>query len=290
MARKALGMGLKALIPDVEPDSTSSTDVVLMLLVNVIIPNPYQPRREFNQEKLKDLVDSIKQKGVVQPILVRPKGDRYELIAGERRFQAVKMAGYGEIPAIVRVANDREMLELALIENIQREDLNPIDEALAYRQLIDDFSQTQTEVAKRVGKERSSLANSVRLLKLPLKVQDRLRQGTISVGHARALLSLPTISLQEKICTKIVTKGLTVRDTEKLIRRENTDSQPRATQSKKNAQIRRVEEQLQHYLGTKVDIKKRGKKGFFQIEFYSWNDLERIIELIGANVPDINIT
>lgn len=285
--RQALGMGLKALIPDVEVEKTGES--VSSIRVESIVPNPYQPRREFNPEKLKDLVDSIKEKGVVQPILVRTKGNKFELIAGERRFQAVKLAEFEEIPAIVRDADDREMLELALIENIQREDLNPIDEAMAYQQLMDEFGLTQLEVSQRVGKDRSTLANAVRLLKLPPAVQSYLSDGSLTVGHARALLSLPTPRQQEKICVRIIKKGLTVRDAEKLIRRENEDGKPKTTQSKKDAQLRRIEEQLQHQLGTKINIKKRGQKGSIQVEFYSWKDLERIIEKMGISLADLDL-
>jgi ParB family chromosome partitioning protein len=286
MGRKALGKGLKALIPDIEDTSKATANSVLSLKVSEIVANPYQPRREFDSAKLNDLTESIKEQGVVQPVLVRPVGNSYELIAGERRLQAVKMAGFDEIPAIVREADNREMLEIALIENIQREDLNPIDEALAYQQLMTEFNLTQAEISKRVAKDRSTLANAIRLLKLPQSVQAQLSAGLVTVGHSRALLALPTTILQEKYCDKIVQKGLTVRDTEKLVRRELEVAQPRSTQSTKDAHIRRIEEQLQQHLGTKVDIHKRGQKGQVRLEFYSWKDLERILDLIGVSISD----
>ncbi|OQY26801.1 MAG: hypothetical protein B6244_12500 [Candidatus Cloacimonetes bacterium 4572_55] len=292
MGRQALGMGLKALIPDTDLVEDVKThlpnDSVLSLDVNQIVPNPYQPRRDIDPKKLQDLVESIKEKGVVQPILVRRKGNQYELIAGERRFQAVKIAKFDEIPAILRDVDDVEMLELALIENIQREDLNPVDEAMAYRQLMDEFGQTQAEVAKRVGKERSTLSNSMRLLKLPIKVQNRLRSGLLSVGHARALLGLPTSVLQEKFCEQIIDKGLTVRDTEKMIRREVQKMNAKSHQPRKDSQVQRVKEQLQQHFQTKIDIRKRGKKGKLYIEFYSWKDLERVLDLMGLSVDELS--
>lgn len=285
MGRQALGLGLKALIPDA--DEEISVSDVRKIKVDLITPNPYQPRREPDPEKLRDLVESIKEKGVVQPVLVRVNGSRYQLIAGERRFQAVKLAEFDEIPAIIREADDREMLELAIIENIQREDLNPIDEALAYKQLMDEFELTQEEAARRVGKERSSLANSVRLLKLAPSVQNKLSGRLITVGHARALLALDISSEQEKVCQRIVQKNLTVRETEKYIARLSQTNQPKALQSKKETHLQRTEEAMQRQLGTKVLIKKRGQKGQIMINFSSWDDLERIMSLIGVSTADI---
>ncbi len=284
MSRQALGMGLKALIPDVEAGAASGKSV-LNLAVKDIIPNTYQPRREINPEKLKDLVESIKEKGVVQPILVRPKGvGKYELIAGERRFQAVQLAGFGEIPAIIREVDDREALEIALIENIQREDLNPIDEAMGYHQLVEEFGMTQADVAKRVGKERSTLTNVMRLLKLPVSVQTHLKNGQISAGHARALLSLPTQRAQEKMSERVIKNELTVRDTEKLVKRETEDAPVEPAKLSKDAQLQRVEEQIQQHLQTKISIKKRGQKGRLVVEFYSWDDLERLISRMGISI------
>ena len=286
MGRQALGMGLKALIPDIENEQLPKGDVQ-KIKVDLIVPNPYQPRREPDPDKLKDLVESIKEKGVVQPILVRSMGSQYQLIAGERRFQATKIAQLDEIPVIIREADDREMLELAIIENIQREDLNPIDEALAYHQLMNEFSMTQEEAAKRVGKERSTLANSVRLLKLASDVQTKLAQRDITVGHARALLSLDTHPAQEKVCVHIISKGLNVRDTEKYIARLSKSSQPKQLQPKKEVQLQRTEEAIQRQLGTKVQIRKKGQKGQVSINFASWDDLERIMGLMGVSVADI---
>ena len=286
MARQALGMGLKALIPDAD-DSSPGTDV-RNLSVDLIDPNPYQPRREPDPDKLKDLVESIKEKGVVQPVLVRLHNERYQLIAGERRFQAVKLANFNEIPAIIRVADNREMLELALIENIQREDLNPIDEALAYQQLMQEFNLTQDDIAKRVGKDRSTLANSVRLLKLSQSVQNQLVMKAITVGHARALLALDSFAGQENVCHRIIKQGWTVRDTEKHINQILNSKKPKETQSKKDIQLQKTEELLQKHLGTKIHIKKKGQKGYIQISFASWNDLERLIHLIGISPAELS--
>ncbi|MEI7904972.1 MAG: ParB/RepB/Spo0J family partition protein, partial [Candidatus Firestonebacteria bacterium] len=220
---KGLGKGLGALIPESNngqqmasrEEKQAAKEGIYDIEISKIIPNKYQPRKEFNPEKLKDLVASIKEKGVIQPISVRKIGEeQYELIAGERRLRATKEAGLNIIPAIVKAVNDEDMLELALIENIQRDDLNSIEEAQAYRRLIEEFSLTHDDLSKKVGKDRSTITNILRLLNLPVSIQEHVSRETISMGHARVLLSLESVNLQNTICESVIKKGLSVRQTE----------------------------------------------------------------------------
>lgn len=302
MAKKVLGKGLAALIPEKEtrspaPDSgilakpkdsvltlkgTSSGERIVYLKTDEITPNKYQPRERFDSSKLGELVSSIREKGVVQPILVRRAGEKYELIAGERRLRAVKSLGMDKIPAIIKHAEDLDSLELSLIENIQREDLNPIEEAHAYQKLIDEFGFTQEETAEAVGKDRTSVANILRLLNLPQKIQEALKKGELSMGHGRALLGLETSAAQMEACKKIIAKGLSVREAENLVRQRRLSRTKQASivAQKRDYELTAIEEELQHILGTKVKILKGKKHGKVEIEYYSDSDLERIISKI----------
>jgi ParB family chromosome partitioning protein len=275
MQRRALGKGLKALIPDVD----KSRGEILEIPIEDVRPNRYQPRKMFNDNRLAELVDSIKEKGIVQPIIVQRIDDGYELIAGERRWRAAQKAGIDKIPALVRVVNGEESLELALIENIQRENLNPLEEAMAYQRLANEFQLTQEEISKKVGKDRSSVANYLRLLKLPQEIQDSVSNEELTMGHARAILSLPSVKEQIHLKDRIIKRGMSVREVESFI---NRHKQSISNSDRKEIDIfkKRIEEELQKFLGTKVIIMKGKKKGRIEILFYSDEDLERIIELI----------
>jgi ParB family chromosome partitioning protein len=277
MPKRALGRGLEALIPLREEGFEKEVPV------KTISPNKYQPREQFNPEKLKELTASIKEKGIVQPILVRVKGRGYELIAGERRLRAARKLGLKKIPVVIKDVPDEEMLELSLIENIQREDLNPIEEARAYRRLIKEFGLTQSSLAKKVGKERPSIANTLRLLGLPGEIQLDVSRGTISSGHARALLGLGK-ARQAEVNKRIKRRGLSVREAEELVSRLKRKRPPSTPKKRvrKDAQILALEEELMKTLGTKVRITQRRGKGKIEIEYYSPEDLERILELLGA--------
>lgn len=270
MPRKALGKGLGALIPE-EPEGHS----VLDLKVSEIKSNPYQPRNKIDAEGLEELMNSIKEKGIVQPIVARKTRTGYELITGERRLRAVKALGYATIPGIVREASDSEILELALVENLQREDLNPLEEALAYKCLIDEFSLSHQEIGEKIGKERSTVTNRLRLLQLPRKIREYLRGGRITEGHARALLMMPNKAKQLAVCRKIIDKGLTVRETERAVKGK------RRRPKEIDPDLLPIEEALRNRFGTRVKVMKGKKKGRIEIEFYSDADLERILDVIG---------
>jgi len=288
MQRIALGKGLDALLPEVKTEGENIREVK----ISEIKSSRYQPRRYFDPEKQKELADSIREKGVVQPVLVRPSKEGYELIAGERRLQAAKAIGLERIPAIVKDVVDSEALEIALIENIQRQDLNPMEEAESYQRLIKEFNLTQESLAKEVGKDRTSIANTLRLLKLPLEIQEQVSTGVISTGHARAILSLESEVQQLEACEKIVKKGLSVRETEGLVKRMKKGSVSRETPTptQSDATIVACEEDLMRVLGTKVRIKQSAKgRGKIEIEFYSHSDLDRIVEKIAPKSDLVNI-
>lgn len=270
MARKALGKGLSALIP-----GETSPEEVLLVNLSQIDPNPFEPRESRTDANLGELTESIKEKGLVQPIVVRRKKDRFELICGGRRLRAAKQAGLTEVPAVIRTASDSEVLELAIIENVQRENLNPIEEASGYRKLMKEFEYTQAEVAKKVGKDRSTVANLLRLLELPEKIRSYLRSGKISPGHGRALLAIRSNATRLAVAEKIVKSSLTVRDVESLATKRKT-TRPR----EKAPEILSLESELSQLLGTKVRIKTTKKKGSIEIEFYSSDDLERILDAL----------
>ena len=277
MERKVLGKGLGALIA---PEPKARTSGIQLLDPQTIRPNRYQPRLTFKENKLQELVASIKEKGVVQPVAVRKNPDgSYELIAGERRLRAVKILNKKEIPVIIKDVNDREMLELAIIENIQRDDLNPLEEAQAYENLIKDFGFKQEQVAQSVGKSRVTVANMLRLLKLPKEVKDGLLNEQITFGHAKAILSLAGVSDQIMLCKKIIKKGLSVREAEFLVTNTVVGKKQQKTLIK-DSHVEKLEEELRHILGNKVSVFHGQKKGKIQIEYYSLNDLERILKVL----------
>ena len=287
--RQALGKGLGALIPGADDDTIvseiqkdGSGNLVVQVSVDHVEPNPHQPREHFGEEAVAELAASIKEKGLLQPVSVRKFGSGYQLIAGERRLRASKAAGLSKIPAIVfDVTSDEEMMELSLIENVQREDLSPIEEAKAYRALIDECFLTQEEVAIRVSKDRSSVANTLRLLLLAQSVREALDAGKISMGHARALLGLEETRQQEALCRDIVSNGLSVRKVEALVRNaKNGGSPTKLRPTPKDPHVASLEENLRTRFGTGVNIKRKGSKGKIEIEFYSMDDLERLLDLL----------
>ena len=253
------------------------------LKLNLIEPNSEQPRKNFDEESLQELADSIKQYGILQPLIVQKKGSHYEIIAGERRWRAAKLAGITDVPVLIREYDKQQTMEIALIENVQRADLNPIEEAQAFQQLIQEFHLTQEEIANRVSKNRATITNSMRLLKLDSRVQDMLAEGKISSGHARALLGLEDRERQYQVAVKIVEEKLSVRDVEKLVKMMNRP--PKEKKPEKGPDIdliyRQVEDKLKSIMGTKVVINQKDKnKGRIEIEYYSQEELERLIELM----------
>ena len=276
-AKKVLGRGLGALIPQKDAQPTGHSGSALELPVEAITPNPYQPRKTFNDEAILELSESVRSHGIVQPLLVTRNGDKYQLIAGERRFRAAKLAGLTTVPAIVKdPIVGLGALEIALIENIQREDLNPIEEALAYQQLHDEFGLTQEEVAKRVGKERSTVANHLRLLKLPDKVKKLVAATQLSMGHARALLALQSAKQQEELAEKVVKDDLSVRQTEALA--SPPPPPPKKQPEAKDVFTRDAEERLQKTLRTKVEIRRKRRGGTIQVAFANEDELIRLFE------------
>jgi ParB family chromosome partitioning protein len=280
MERKVLGKGLGALIPDTVKPLLEKEDKIVNLDISQIKPSTFQPRAHFDPHQLKELTDSIKEKGVVQPILVRPTESGYELVAGERRLRAVRNLGFDKIPAIVKTVTNEEALELSLIENIQRQDLNPIEEAQAYKRLAEEFNLTQEQIAQAVGKDRVTITNILRLLKLPDKIQKYLISREITMGHARAILALPTAEEQLKFCQKIITQGLSVREVENLAKRETTVKSHKRKLPAKDHHLIALEEELQRVLGTKVRIHHKQKRGTIVIEYYSHADMERILHIL----------
>jgi len=280
MEKRALGRGLGALIPprEVVFIDTEKTEKVIDLSLTQVKTNKYQPRVDFKEEKLNDLVKSIKEKGIIQPVLVRKVQDGYELIAGERRLRAAKRLQLEKIPAIVKEVSDLDMLEISLIENIQREELNAIEEANAFERFISEFNFTQDKIAQVLGKDKSTVSNTLRLLSLPKKIQDQLSKNLISAGHAKALLSLSSENEQIRVCNLIVNKGLSVRETEKLVSRRVSGTNKREVKS--DPGINDVAGQLQQVLGTRVKIAHGKKRGTIQIEYYSVEDLNRILDII----------
>jgi ParB family chromosome partitioning protein len=289
MEKRALGKGLSALIPQKEiitenisvATSDSNQEKILRIPTSAIKTNKYQPRFDFNQEKLADLVNSIKEKGIVQPILVRKTEDGFELIAGERRLRAAKTLNLDAVPAIVKDVADIDMLELSLIENIQREGLNPIEEARAFQKFITDFQFTQEKIAQALGKDRSTIANTLRLLSLPKKIQDYISQGLIMTGHAKAILGLPTEISQVKMSESVVRNGLSVRETENAIARRAAGLKKIVVA--KDANLVDIEGQLQKALGTRVRIFHGKKRGRIQIDYYSLEDLNRLLNMLASS-------
>ena len=301
MAKKGLGKGLGAIFgEDVIKESqeesitgkttekTAENGRELMVKLALIEPNHEQPRKDFNEEQLGELAESIKRYGILQPLLVQKKGSFYELIAGERRWRAAKIAGLKEVPVVLREYSRQETMEIALIENVQREDLNPIEEALAYQQLVKEFNLTQEEIAVRVAKNRATITNSMRLLKLDEQIQKMLIQNLITSGHARALLSLENKALQLKAAKLILDGRLSVRETEKLVKRLVKEASSEKDEKKEKIRdeameiiYQNLEERMKSIMGTKVSIHNKDKnKGRIEIEYYSKAELERLVEMI----------
>lgn len=282
MARQALGKGLGALIP--QYDTGLGTEV-RQLGLDEISPGGYQPRRGFDAERLAELAESIRQHGIVQPLLVRPKGDGYELVAGERRWRAAKLAGLQEVPAIVRSLDDMETMKVALVENLQREDLNPLEEAEAYSRLIQDFDMTQEEVSAAVGKSRPVVANTLRLLQLAPAIQHAISAGELTAGHGRALLGLSDHRAQLAVFTQAVQRNLTVRELEKLVERWRTGAvgvTAKRQPARPSAEVGALEEDLRRTLGTRVHLRPGRKVGHIDIEFYGAEELDRLLERLGV--------
>jgi ParB family transcriptional regulator, chromosome partitioning protein len=277
--KKVLGRGLGALIPQkpaAEPAPHAPAAGLTQVPIDQIQPNPYQPRRTFNEASIEELARSVREHGIVQPLVVTRAGDKYKLIAGERRFRAAQKAGLATVPVVVRDAlKSGDALQLALIENIQREDLNPMEEANAYHQLHDEFGMTQEEIARRVGKERSTVANFLRLLKLPAAVKELLASGRLSMGHARALLAVESAKKQEALAERVVKNDLNVRQTEVLA---SEKPKPQTQEKPKDVFTRDAEEKLQRALRTKVEIDRKRRGGVIHIAFGSEDELIRVVE------------
>jgi ParB family chromosome partitioning protein len=294
--RRALGRGLEALIPTrpaavavdaAAPGAPAGTP--LEVEIERIRPNRLQPRQRFDAEKLQELAASMRENGVLQPLLVSPRGDGFELVAGERRLRAAKLAGLGRVPVVVRDVDGPESLKLSILENVQREDLNPIEEADGYRRLLDEFGMTQQEIAARLGKSRSAVANALRLLQLPPDVQERVQAGELTAGHARALLAAATLEEQRELAALVRERGLTVREAEHLAQRTPA-AKPRRTAAARlgaaNPALQELERRLEARFGTRVRIQARrddGGAGRIEIEYYSPADLERIFEAAGVS-------
>lgn len=282
----ALGRGLDALIPDasfdVDSDTATSPRPYFECDVHLIRPNRYQPRSHFDPDELAQLSESIRAQGIIQPLLVCRSDVGYELVAGERRLRAAKMVGLEKVPVVVKAVSDAEMLEMSIVENIQRENLNPIEESEAYHRLIKDFGLTQDQAARRVGKSRSAVANFLRLRQLPDPIRESIINGQLSMGHARAILGAATPAHQNAVWRAVIRKDLSVRQTEALVKRMAKSAQ--AIDAKKTTSEQRhldhVAQNLSRTFGTKVQIKKRGKKGKLEIEFYSNEDLDRLLGLL----------
>ncbi len=276
--KMALGKGLDALIPNIDADDEKKD--YLYCDMDLIRPNRYQPRVAFTEEDLQELTDSIRTQGILQPLLVRRDDDGYELIAGERRLRAAKRAGLTQVPVLIKQVSDDKLLEMSIVENIQRENLNPMEEAEAYHRLITQFHLTQDQASSRVGKSRSTVANFLRLRQLPDQIKDSITDGTLSMGHARALLGAETTVQQLAAWRSVVSKELSVRETEALIRRLKADKKkPKvATDRSEQIHLSSLAEDLSRHFGTKILIKKHGQKGRIEIEFYSNEDLEQLID------------
>jgi len=264
------------------PPDKELQDSLQEIGIDAISPNPYQPRTIWNEQELTELANSIKANGVIQPIIVRQDGSRYQLIAGERRYRAARLASLATIPALVRKATDEQLLELALVENIHRTNLNPIERAKAYQNYLNTFSLSQTEAAERLGEDRSVVANYLRLLDLPDEIKQMLAGGQLAMGHARAILALPTDELRRKLANRAMAGRLSVREVERLVRKSLTGTVSTSKRSKP-ANILDLEDRLSNQLGTKVSIEtcKKGQRGRISIEFYSLDEFDRITEKIG---------
>ncbi len=278
-----LGRGLSALIPEKENQAPPPSEDAKLAEIDVYLirPNPYQPRLEFDPVALQELKSSIEEKGVIQPLTVRRVDDHFELISGERRLRAVTEIGLDKVPCyILKVDTKEEMLEMAIVENVQREHLNPIEQAIAYQRLIDECNLTQDDVAKKIGKDRSTITNTIRLLRLPGAIQDSVRKSDISMGHARTLLAVDNEKVQKKLWKKILNESLSVRRLEQLVKDNQNKSKPAPKKpARRSVFVQKVEENLREVLGTKVSLRPRREGGLIEVEFYSPEDLNRLIEL-----------
>lgn len=282
MEKRALGKGISALIPTREPESARREEILHVPLER-IKPSPFQPREDFDAQSMEDLVQSIKEKGIIQPVLVRRRGEDFELIAGERRLRAANLLNLKEMPIIIKDVEDQDSLEIALIENIQRQALNPIEEAHAYQFLIDKFKVTQEKISEVLGKARVSVTNTLRLLKLPLEIQQEMKKGRLSFAHGRTLLEIEDANQQRRLAQETISKDLSVRELENLVKTQRRRMPKRKIgQGLRDPYLAVLEEELQHILATKVRISKRKKRGHILIEFYSQEDLERILKLLRA--------
>lgn len=277
----ALGKGLSALIPD-EAFNEDNNNSTLSISINKIKSDKDQPRKSFDTEKIAELTESIKTHGIIQPLILRKiDNDQYIIVAGERRWRAAKIAGLKDVPAIVMDLTEREILEISLIENIQRQDLNPIEEALAYKKLIDEFKMTHEELSKRIGKSRTSITNTMRLMGLDNRVQQYIIEGVISEGHGRSLLGVKDFDVQYEVAQQVIDEKLSVRELEKIIRRINEPtSRTSSSKQELNPYYKEIKNQLQNYFGTKVNISTKNNKGKIEIEYYSEDDLQRILDII----------
>lgn len=284
VSKKGLGKGLSALISSASEPRPEARDgrTTLEVAVERITPSPFQPRRTFDDAKIEELAASIRNQGIIQPLVVRPRGDGFELIAGERRWRAAMKAGLSKVPVVVRDASDNEALQLALVENLQREDLNPIEEAAGYRRLQEEFHWSQEEMAERVGKSRPAIANSLRLLALPAEVQQEVAAGNLPAGQARALLGLHTEALIIKAAREVIAKGLSTRETEKMVRQLITGRRRRRQMPLLDPDMKSLVEELQRALGTRVRLlpKARSTRGKIEIEYYTLADLDRIVQAV----------
>lgn len=282
--RRALGRGLTSLLPSRQPVQTApaATGQATLLAIDAIDPNPVQPRAGFAAERLEELAASVREHGILQPLLVRPHGARFQLVAGERRWRAAKLAGLAQVPVVIQEVPDHRLLEITLVENIQREDLNPLEVARAFERLMRDLGLSQEEIAQRTGKDRSTISNTLRLLKLPPDVQQLLAEHRLSMGHARAILGLPTHELQRQVAEKASAQGLSVRQVERLVQRLTRPREPEPLEAaQQDPNLRAAVEELERVLGTRVRLVARGdQRGRIEIEYYSAEDLERIYSII----------
>jgi ParB family transcriptional regulator, chromosome partitioning protein len=276
MTRKALGRGLSALLQEVETTTTGLNHVP----VHLILPNPFPPRSAFPEDTLRELADSIRASGVLQPILVRPADGKYQLIAGERRLRAAKLAGLQAVPAVIRDLGDRETLELAVTENVMREDLNPIEVAHAYHSLQERFQLSQEEIAARIGVDRSTVSNTMRLLRLPPELQEMVAKGDVSAGHARALLALESVERQNELARLIAKRGLSVRQVESMVTKEQSATGEQKPASAVDPNTRAAALEMERTLGTRVKIVGSNQRGKIEISYFSAQDLQRLYELL----------
>lgn len=285
---RGLGRGLDALFADqasiekeenAPEEETKTENSIVYIKLNDIKPNENQPRKQFNEEKISELADSILEHGIIQPLVVRKNKHGYEIVAGERRWRAARKAGLKDVPCIIREFTDEENMLVAIIENMQREDLNPIEEAEGLNQMIKTYGMTQDEVSKSVSKSRPYITNSLRLLKLPEEIRTLVSEGKITAGHGRAIINISDKKKQHEICKRIIEEGMSVRAVEKLVSEEKPEK-PKRKPKEKSFEIRSVEDQLKDIYGTKVNINQKGKKGKIEIEFYNKDDLNRLIDIL----------